>query len=228
MIRVHQNIVKIVQEKFSDSVTVKCIHLNVALAQEDLVQQHRLLALVESDSSYALFILISKQKVPEVFTDLTIDRAFPINHCFNCETESIPNDQSHIIFIVSSATTTVKLKIQIGTESANFASEVIRAKEFSSFTITDHQWLEKHSARNYIETNMDEEFTDISVSRQKMASGNSNRESVLKYELSLKKAEYTHQQLFTIFVGTWNVNGKAPPTRCRESEEVAELFRRTT
>lgn len=49
--------------------------------------------------------------------------------------------------------------------------------------------------------------------RQKIAQGQVNvqaRESLLRYQLTLKISDYTHIQEFSIFVGTWNVNGQAP------------------
>lgn len=54
---------------------------------------------------------------------------------------------------------------------------------------------------------------DIAVPRQKIAQGQVNvqaRESLLRYQLALKISDYTDIQEFTIFVGTWNVNGQGP------------------
>lgn len=54
---------------------------------------------------------------------------------------------------------------------------------------------------------------DIALPRQKIAQGHVNvraRDSLLRYQLALKISDYTHIQEFTIFVGTWNVNGQAP------------------
>ena len=38
------------------------------------------------------------------------------------------------------------------------------------------------------------------------------RESVVKYQMATKEDQFTHLKTFTIFIGTWNVNGQAPPT----------------
>ena len=38
-----------------------------------------------------------------------------------------------------------------------------------------------------------------------------SRESVVKYQMALKEDEFTELRNFTIFCGTWNVNGQSPP-----------------
>lgn len=46
---------------------------------------------------------------------------------------------------------------------------------------------------------MDEQSSDIGISRQKLALGeniSAKRDSILRYHLDLKKAEYTHDQEF--------------------------------
>lgn len=45
---------------------------------------HKILALVCSNTTYALFILISEQKHPTTFSDLTIEKAIPIDQYFSC------------------------------------------------------------------------------------------------------------------------------------------------
>lgn len=210
-------ILSVVQEKFNDSQIVRNILLNVQPVREDLLADHRLLALVDNQQSYGLFVLISEHLVPQEFTDLTIERAIPIDDNFFCDTDSIPSEQSHIIYNLKYKTQLLSYKVEIGFASAEFATEVIKAKEYFSLNPLDHSWLGYYSSSKLSGNfNMEDEMSsDISVSRQKMTQGggiSTNRESLLKYELDQKKPEYTHQERFSIFVGTWNVNGKPPPT----------------
>lgn len=64
--------------------------------REDLLADHRLLALVDNQQSYGLFVLISEHLVPQEFTDLTIERAIPIDDNFFCGKNSIVNKYSNI------------------------------------------------------------------------------------------------------------------------------------
>ena len=35
---------------------------------------------------------------------------------------------------------------------------------------------------------------------------------MVKYQMAMKEDQFTHLKTFNIFIGTWNVNGQAPPT----------------
>ena len=57
----------------------------------------------------------------------------------------------------------------------------------------------------------DDESPEQSLNRQDIAMGVTPiaaRESVIKYQMSMKEEHFTHLENFTIFVGTWNVNGQ--------------------
>lgn len=105
MLVVHQDVINIVQAKFSSSEIVKCvslfcchnsiisagfslncvqIHLNVSSVNESWNEVHKILALVECKSSYALFVFITKKPRPGSISDLTIETAIPINSYFSC------------------------------------------------------------------------------------------------------------------------------------------------
>ncbi|KAF2892289.1 hypothetical protein ILUMI_13885 [Ignelater luminosus] len=221
LLATQQNVFNIVQAKFSSTEIVKTLHLNASLAQRGWIGEKRILALVEHDSSFAVFIIISEKPQPESFSDLTIERTIPIDQYFSCDTDPIPESYTHIIFNIIYKKIKLQFNIEIGFESSNFASEVIRSKELSSFRTGDFQWLDKYNGSgiaqthfNLEETEMNDQSPDLSVSRQKVAQGHgisANRESFLRYQLSLKEPEYTHQQEFSVFVATWNVNGQ-PPT----------------
>ncbi|KAL1117910.1 hypothetical protein AAG570_004223 [Ranatra chinensis] len=55
---------------------------------------------------------------------------------------------------------------------------------------------------------------DVTLQRENIAKGAAPipaRESVVRYQMSMKEDDYTYTQSLRVFVGTWNVNGQ-PPT----------------
>ncbi|XP_018562659.1 inositol polyphosphate 5-phosphatase OCRL-1 [Anoplophora glabripennis] len=214
MLAVHQDVLNIVQAKFLSAEIVKSIHLNVFTLDGTNNEENRILALVEYNRTFALFVLISARKKPVSISDLSIETVFPIDQYFSCDTEPIGNSQSHIIFIISYKKLKLQFKIEIGLESSNFASEVIRSKEVSLYNQPVFVWLDKYMG-TMIQSNRNSDLgeqSDTPIIRQRIPQGQTaiNRESMLKYQLKLKEPEYTQKQEFTIFVGTWNVNGQAP------------------
>lgn len=220
MINDHNHVINLVQTKFGSSENVRSIHLNVSLAGQ--LEDHNILALVEhSNRTFALFLLTSEQKEPKVFSDLAIDRAFPIDKDFSCDTDIIPNNEQKLLFNVHYQGSKTCFIIEIGAESSIFASEVICATELSADTV-DFAWIEQYNCnKTYLSTfgkiavsmeNDTSTFYDFSDTQSESSGMSSNRDSRLKYELTLKENEYTEEHIFTVFVGTWNVNGQLPST----------------
>ncbi|XP_057654455.1 inositol polyphosphate 5-phosphatase OCRL isoform X1 [Diorhabda carinulata] len=213
MLAVHRDVVNIVQAKFLSAEVVKSIHLNVYTLDEIWSNENRILALVEYNKSFALFVLISSKIKPTSISDLSIETVTPIDEFFSCDTEPIEDSQNHIIFIITYKKIRRAFKIEIGVESSNFASEVIRSKELSLYNKPIFVWLDKYlGTMSQSSRHIDIDQDDIPVTRQKIAQGQTsiNRESMFKYQLKLKEPEFTQKQEFTIFVGTWNVNGQPP------------------
>ncbi|CAH0554929.1 unnamed protein product [Brassicogethes aeneus] len=219
----HQDVLNIVQAKFLSPEVVKCIHLNVSLVDAPWNTFYRLFALVECNKSFGLFVLISEKWRPESITDVSIERAIPIDQYFSCDTEVIPESQKYLFFIINYKEFEYKFLIQIGLESSNFASQVIYSKENSdSNKLLDLSWCDKYSNNLYLShsnsyNNMnDQSQVNIRPNSSRGQSTNNNRESLLKYQLKLKEPDYTKREEFTIFCGTWNVNGKAPTEKLHE------------
>lgn len=218
MLAIHQDVVNIIQAKFLSAEIVKSIHLNVKLADSTWNDNNnRILALVEYRKSIALFVLISEKLKPHSISDLVIESVIPIDKNFTCETE-VTESQKDLIFIVTFSKKRLKFQIEIGKESSAFASEVIRSKEASSSNNPNFTWLDKYigTMNSQSQQSLNSELSDqvIEPMIRNVAQGQlaaKNRESMVKYQLKLKESEFTTKQEFTIFVGTWNVNGQ-PPT----------------
>ncbi|CAG9862346.1 unnamed protein product [Phyllotreta striolata] len=214
MLAVHRDVLNIVQAKFLSAEIVRSIHLNVFTLEEVWSNENRILALVEYNKSFALFVLIASKQKPTSISDLSVETVIPVDEFFSCDTELVEESQNHIIFIITYKKIKRAFKIEIGLESSNFASEVIRSKEHSLYNKPSFVWLDKYIGTMSQPSRSDvSEQDDLPITRHQIAQGQTsiNRESMLKYHLKLKEAEYTQKQEFTIFVGTWNVNGQ-PPT----------------
>ncbi|XP_050314272.1 inositol polyphosphate 5-phosphatase OCRL [Anthonomus grandis grandis] len=210
------DVFNIIQAKFLSAEVVKSIHLNVSVVDGPSVNSNRLLALVEYNKSYALFVLISSRNQPKSFSDLSIETVVPIDDSFSCETEPVTGE-NYVILIIKYKQSKFEYNIEIGKESCNFAAEIIRAKEAASKNELNFTWLEKYfGTMNQGNKSSDPiaEQSDFVLIRDGMAQGQTaiNRESMLKYQLKLREPEFTQKQEFTVFVGTWNVNGQAPST----------------
>lgn len=214
----------IVQAKFTSGEVVKSIHLHASIGDPGWTQENRILALVENNNSVALFILISTKVPPIAFSDLTIEKAIAVDSEFKCEIDSnnIISAEPYVVLNIISTKLSFQLEVSQGTESSTFVAEVLRAVEGASKEKKNFSWLQKYTCmRNGESTDAlqnadcddDLESPDIAVPRQKIAQGQVNvqaRESLLRYQLTLKISDYTDIQEFSIFVGTWNVNGQAP------------------
>lgn len=60
------------------------IHLNVSTIDGDWKDDNRILALVEYNKSFALFVLISAKLKPTSISDLSIETVIPIDQYFSC------------------------------------------------------------------------------------------------------------------------------------------------
>lgn len=219
MLASHQDVYNIVQAKFLAAEVVRSIHLNVSVVGAPSNNTNRILALVEYNKSHAFFVLVSSKNPPVNFSDLSIETIIPIDQNFSCETG--PSEgQNYVILIVKYKQNKYEFNIEVGKESGSFAAELIKAKEVVSNSKPNFTWLEKYfgtinqSSRNSDPISDQSEFVLI---REGLSQGQTafNRESLLKYQLKLRESEFTEKQEFTIFVGTWNVNGQAPSTSLR-------------
>ncbi|KAK9887346.1 hypothetical protein WA026_022016 [Henosepilachna vigintioctopunctata] len=214
MLSINQDIFEIIQAKFSSSEVVRCIHLNVSLFTELSNEEYRILALVTKKSNSALFLFFCKKPNPIHLSDLFIETVIPIDENFECFSDTILGEDKYLLFIVKYRNFILEFRIKTGLESSNFASEIIKCKERSLYENCDHRWLFKYSdVKSPLDcTENKSQSPDIPFVRQNMAQNQNaiNRESMLKYQLKLKEPEFTQYQEFTIFTGTWNVNGQLP------------------
>ena len=103
-------------------------------------------------------------------------------------------------------------------DSMDKLSTVSRSTELSSLdssstttATTTASALDAEGASTADATAQDDESPEQSLNRQDIAMGVTPiaaRESVIKYQMSMKEEHFTHLESFTVFVGTWNVNGQ--------------------
>ncbi|KAL3268546.1 hypothetical protein HHI36_007653 [Cryptolaemus montrouzieri] len=214
MLSVHQDVLQIIQAKFSSFEIVKSVHLNVSILGEYWSEQHHILAVVAYHSNSALFLFSSKKPKPFHLSDLIIEAVIPIDENFECLSDPIPGEHNYLLFVVRYRKVSFEFRIKIGPESSNFASEIVKSKERFLSEESDKRWLLKYTdLYNSLEnTELKSQLDDIPFIRQKMAQNQNsiNRDSMLKYQLKLKEPEFTQYQEFTLFIGTWNVNGQLP------------------
>lgn len=70
--------------QFITNVSIIQLHEGVLL-QGWSPKAHRLLALVERNSSFGLFVFTTSRNPPQAFTDLTINFVVPIDNDFKCD-----------------------------------------------------------------------------------------------------------------------------------------------
>lgn len=229
----NQDHLGIIQAKLSSGETASTCH--EASLMQGCVCASRILALVEHEGEWALFIFISSRMPPEVFTDLAIERVIPIDNDFKCEIDA--GEQSVDVY-VNSRKLKLLFKMIPSIKTNNFVSEIMRSMEDLTKRRDpppEFQWLHKYSGSNTSSRNktdcesattditeddnskekmLDLDSPDIVVSRHSVAQGANPiaaRENVIQHQMSLKENDYTYTQILRVFIGTWNVNG-LPPT----------------
>lgn len=205
-------------------------YLHEASLMQGWVRISRILALVERDSTYALFVFLSATMPPQSFTDLTIERILPIDSEFRCdiETESKHQDGTDVYVNITSHKVKLLFEMVPGMKTSNFVGELYRCIEQVGKKrggAPDFQWLTKYNPTSITSSGTDEkkeEFSDpllldspdIAVPRQSIAKGHTPiaaRESVIRYQMAMKEDDYTYTEVLRVYCATWNVNGQ-PPT----------------
>lgn len=65
-------------------IIIEQVHLNVSKIDGDWKDDNRILALVEYNKTFALFVLISAKLKPTSISDLSIETVIPIDQYFSC------------------------------------------------------------------------------------------------------------------------------------------------
>lgn len=66
------------------SLNILQINLNVSIVDGPQSNSNRILALVEYNNSFALFVLVSSRTQPVSFSDLSIETVVPVDQSFAC------------------------------------------------------------------------------------------------------------------------------------------------
>jgi len=167
--------------------------------------------------------------------DISIDTAIPIDGGFKFDLDSGHNSGPDAVYITVTSHKHTKFLFEMlpGYHTQNFVSELYRLTEQvgregdSRFT-----WLTKYKSTNTADSsstvsspnNSKDSLVEdvVLVPRMDIATGQAtsivgrDRESVVIYQMSSKEDQFTYNEQFNFFVGTWNVNGQSPSGNLEE------------
>ncbi|XP_063218257.1 type II inositol 1,4,5-trisphosphate 5-phosphatase [Bacillus rossius redtenbacheri] len=137
----------LVQSKLSAGENAVAVH--EASLMQGWVRTSRLLALVEHAGHHALFVVMSSRVPPQLFSDLTIELALPVDADLRCDidTDSKHQDGSDVYVNISSRKLKLLFEMIPGLKTSNFVGELFRVIEV--FTKKrgpppDFRWLQKY------------------------------------------------------------------------------------
>ncbi|XP_072161550.1 inositol polyphosphate 5-phosphatase OCRL [Bemisia tabaci] len=209
-----------------------------ASLMQDWVRRSRILSLIEKDSNFALFIFACSQSPPQTFTDLSIERFLPIDSEFRCDIDSgvKQSDGTEVYFNISSKKTKLLFEMKKDLKTNSFISELVKAVDASTkrrMQQQDFLWLNKYQKKsgssqdvsshdyeaNHAGDSLQLDSPDIVVPRHSIAQGATPiaaRETVIRYQMSMREDDYTYTEVIRVFVGTWNVNGQSPTCKLNQ------------
>jgi len=201
----------------------------------DWVKSKRILVLARCSTEEALFIFVSQSFPLLQQSDLTLEKALPINSSFRFEIDSDGGSGPDAVYItVSVDKQKLLFEMLPGPHTQNFVSEMYRLSDNLSRkgeSSTDFSWLDKYKSNSKEggtvllrengrgaggSSSLPDRRQDDGIPRRDIATGlaapivGRDRESVANYQMSTKEDEFTNLRRFTFFVGTWNVNGQSP------------------
>ncbi|XP_050533288.1 inositol polyphosphate 5-phosphatase OCRL isoform X2 [Daktulosphaira vitifoliae] len=190
----------------------------------------RFIALVERNSSFGVFIFTSSKTPPRAFTDLTTNFVLPIDNDFKCDVDTISDrTENDICITLSSKDIKIFVGMQSGDVTSQFFNEISRAM---NYYLINHQSLDFFWLKKYHFSDIDLEFgvlmnlngeknhinskitaNMVMVDNEVLLSSSTHtpnsRESVVQHQMLLNEKHYTYEEIFRIFIGTWNVNGQS-------------------
>lgn len=169
---------------------------------------NRLLVLVESNGTFAIFSLALQQLPPNSESEISINAIYSVNSFFSINTE-IKNSMRFDIVTLSESHTYYYYPIPsiFKSDFDSFHKQVISAQE--DFKRRQEEDASSNSFSWLNEYKVDTDFIAIDL---KAANGTRPLiKGVSKFQEELKKreAEYITFQDYTFYCGTWNVNGKS-------------------
>ncbi|KAI5738999.1 hypothetical protein M8J77_013669 [Diaphorina citri] len=156
-----------------------------------------------------------------------VDYALPIDSDFkfdiDCESKS--KNAGDVFISITYQKNKLLFEMLPVSKTNAFINELLKAMEHQSKrkSAGDYSWLKKYSKKTDLTVEnqgvvMDARLlldsNDMSVPRHSIARGAMQpvaaRESVIKYQMSIREQDYTYIQGIQVFIGTWNVNGQSP------------------
>ncbi|KAL7033635.1 hypothetical protein ACKWTF_007654 [Chironomus riparius] len=167
--------------------------------------QNRILAVVKSGSSSALFSFDCYNYPPINLSDLHITSVLPINETFLI-------DNSTAGYGVSSH----QFQIMSGNENLTYYyypdEETLRSKEVFEKILKRliQEYTEENGDFSWLQAYKSSDFTEIDYNIASNKFPPKNRESKFREELERRKPEYTMYEPYKVYCATWNVNLNQP------------------
>lgn len=175
--------------------------------------QNRLLVIVSSSHTSALFAFSLTRYPPESISDLTVVAVHPINESFwlNTESSAAGSISSHQFTIYSQNEPTVyyyQATPDVVTSKDNFFSKLndmissykrVSTQAASVSSVLDFGWLDYYKRADMLA--IDRSIADGSQAPK-------TRDSKFKEELDRRRHEYITYGPYKVYTATWNVNGQ--------------------
>jgi len=203
----------------------------------DWVKSKRLLVLVRCGREEALFVLNCRAFPVLRLQDLALDTVVPLDHGFRFDLDSGQSSGPDAVSVtVTNRRQKFLFELLPGYHTQNFVAELYRLTEGQDgqegqegqggqSATEAWPWLQKYTAvgaaegggavRELREGTQGADMVDA-VPRSEAATGAAtpmvgrDRESVVIHQMTTKEDQFTELEDFTLFVGTWNVNGQSP------------------
>lgn len=225
-------IITTVQQKFREGESILAIFEGYQIAGSK--HQNRLLVIVSSNFTSALFAFSIARYPPESISDLTVFAVYPIDDSFWVNPESgaggsVSNSQFTIFSHNEPVVFYYQATPEVLASRENFISklkELISAYKTVSSQATsasfplDFRWLDYYKRADMLA--IDRNIADGTQPPK-------TRDSKFKEELERRRHEYIVYEPYKIYTATWNVNGKSSedielPEWLSTTEEPPDIY----
>ncbi|XP_059488840.1 type II inositol 1,4,5-trisphosphate 5-phosphatase isoform X3 [Neocloeon triangulifer] len=237
---------QLIQAKLASGDSVVAVHEVSQMKEWVRTSRYLALLEHPASNSYALFVFVSSAIPPIAASELSFERIVPLGPDFKCNIESeqdqsdvylhISKQKLKLLFEMVPGEPTSSFVGEIfrcmelvskgrgpppdASWTSKYEVKCVEDPELDKNLVElRNETLRVLKTRSCYLSALELESGELVVPRQSIAKGTTPiaaRESVIRYQMSMKEDDYTHIQNFKIFVGTWNVNGQPPTIGLRE------------